>query len=612
MMMKVLLIQPPQWYPISPYLAVPLLAGQLKKDGFEVTARDVNVEFFNSILTAESLRSADEKARNILKELSFDYENADISSIERDGTFEEKSRCLKYLAIKKFYEDNGAEISNLIINIDDAVNVTRDKELFFVPEKLADAKHIIRLALRLYSMPFAPNEIDIDNYFINPLMNLDWKNIKHLSMGSNDNMFYDFFCGIIEDIANEGYDVVSITMTDLSQLVPVFTLSSLFKEKTSAKIVLGGNYTTQIYEDMMKYDEIFSSYFDFVLIGDGELSLPKLCSYLDCKCELSDVPNVVYRSDNRLFSTGFNCSHIDMDEVAYPDFSDYDMSLYFTPEPTFPMQLSKGCYWGKCSFCDYAYGQQGYSPKHIGRIIKEIKHYIKQYHATKFIFVDEAISPKFYNLLATEIIEAGLKINFYSFARLEEGFTPEVLSNLYKAGARLFLWGYECESPRIMELMNKGIDVKKRIDILTYARNAGIWNNGLFIFGYPTETIDEIRQTMDVIRNNRRIIPSCTLSNFSLKKHSILKDGVGSNGIVDYSSNGEFYTVFKDVVDGVSQSDRRTLRRDFQFAFLEENKNSLWSVVFSDFDHLLLYLSKYGCDFVSSYRSEKRICPEFR
>ena len=401
-------------------------------------------------------------------------------------------------------------------------------------------------------------------------------------------------------------------MTDLSQLVSVFTLASLLKEKTDAKIVLGGNYATQIYEDMMKYDEIFDSYFDFVLIGDGEHSLPKLCSYLDGRCNLSDVPNIVYRSENKIVSTGFNCDSIDMDELAYPDFSDYDLSLYFTPDPTFPMQLSKGCYWGKCSFCDYAYGQQGYCPKHIGRIIKEIRHYVKTYRASKFIFVDEAIPPKFYNLLATAIIEAGLKINFYSFARLESGFTPEVLANLYKAGARLFLWGYECESPRIMELMNKGIDVEKRIDILTDARNAGIWNNGLFIFGYPTETLDEIKQTMDVIRNNRHIIPSCTLSNFALKKHSILKDNVGNNGIVEYSPNGEFYTVFKDVVDGVSQADRRTLRRDFQFAFLEENKNSLWSVVFSDFDHLLLYLSKFGCDYVSSYKSEKRICPEFR
>ena len=161
-------------------------------------------------------------------------------------------------------------------------------------------------------------------------------------------------------------------------------------------------------------------------------------------------------------------------------------------------------------------------------------------------------------------------------------------------------------------MMNKGIDVEKRLDILSDARKAGIWNNGLFIFGYPTETLDEIQQTMDVIRNNRDIIPSCTLSNFALKKHSLLKEKPGENGIVDFSSNGEFYTVFKDVVDGVSQQDRRTLRRDFQFSFLDENAHSLWSVVFSDFDHLLLYLSKYGCDYVSSYRSEKRICPEFR
>lgn len=610
--MKVLLIQPPQWYPISPYLAVPLLAGQLKKEGFEVTARDVNVEFFNSILNRASIKKADENARQILNELSSGYIDSDIKIIEQNGTFEEKSRYLKYLTIKKFYDDYGSEIPSLIENIESAVNATRDIEQFYIPEKLAQAKHIIRLALRLYSMPYAPNEIDLDNYFINPLMNLDWKNIRHLSSEKSENMFYDYFRRLTDEIAREDYDVISVTMTDLSQLVPVFTLASLLKEKTRSKIVLGGNYTTQIYQDMMEYKEIFSSYFDFVLIGDGEISLPKLCRYLDGKSDFSEVPNIVYRSGDNVISTGFNCEKIDMDELAYPDFSDYDMSLYFTPDPTFPIQLSKGCYWGKCSFCDYAYGQQDYCPKHIGRIIKEIKHYVKTYHATKFIFVDEAIPPKFYNLLATAIIEAGLKINFYSFARLEAGFTPEVLANLYKAGARLFLWGYECESPRVMELMNKGIDVEKRIDILTDARNAGIWNNGLFIFGYPTETLDEIKQTMSVIRSNRSIIPSCTLSNFALKKHSILKDNVGDNGIVDYSSNGEFYTVFKDVVDGVSQADRRTLRRDFQFAFLDENKNSLWPVVFSDFDHLLLYLSKFGCDFVSEYRSEERICPEFR
>ncbi len=612
MMSKILLIQPPQWYPVSPYLAVPLLAAQLKNEGFDVKSCDLNVEFFNFILTKETAIRSDKEAREILNELSVDYENANIAEIEQFGDYYEKTRCLKYLTIKKFYQDYGEELPYIIDNVENAVNVTRDKELFFIPEKLTEAKHIIKLALRLVSMPFAPNEIDFDNYFANPLLNLDWSNIKEQVNDKSVNMFYDYFDKFTDSVKADGYDIVTIAMTDLSQLIPVFTLASMIKSKTNAKVIVGGNYATQIYEDMMNFDEIFTSYFDYVLIGDGEISITKLCSHIEGRIDISDVPNIVYYCVDKVISTGFSCDKIDMDSLAYPDFSDYDMSKYFTPDPTFPIQLSKGCYWGKCSFCDYAYGQQGYSPKHIGRIIKEIKHYIKTYKAKKFIFVDEAIPPKFYNLLATAIIEADLKINFYSFARLETGFTPEVLANLYRAGARLFLWGYECESPRIMEMMNKGIDVDKRIEILSNARNAGIWNNGLFIFGYPTETIDEIKETMTVIRNNRRIIPSCTLSNFALKKHSILKEIIGENGIMGYSSNGEFYTVFKDVIDGVSQADRRTLRRDFQFDFLDENANSLWPVVFSDFDHLLLYLSKYGCDYVSSYRSEKRVCPEFR
>ena len=117
---------------------------------------------------------------------------------------------------------------------------------------------------------------------------------------------------------------------------------------------------------------------------------------------------------------------------------------------------------------------------------------------------------------------------------------------------------------------------------------------------------------MDVITNHRDVISSCTFSNFALKKHSKLVEEIGKNGVFEYAPNGEFYTVYKDKIEGVEQMERRALRRNFQFDFLDKNAHALWSVVFSDFDHLLLYLSKYGCDFVSGYRSENRVAPEFR
>ncbi len=613
-MTKILLIQPPQWYPITPHLAVPLLAGQLKAAGFRTDIADLNVRFYNRILTPAHLAAADTAARKDLARLTEVYQNADLDAIRETGDYEEKTRALKYLTLQKFYAEHGAEIPALIGEIETAVRTMREPDLFYDPEKLPAAKHQLRLALRLASMPYAPNELDLDNYFANPLLNLDWANVKKQTADRSVNMFYDYLSQEVRSIAEKDYGIVCISLTDLSQLIPVFTLASFLKVHTGAKVVVGGNYATQISEDIARFDEILRSYIDFISIGDGEAALVALCRALDGQLPLSDVPNLMYWSEDgqRIVNTGFSCAHFDMNALAYPDFTGYDLTQYFTPEIIFPVQLSKGCYWGKCTFCDYAYGQQGYAPKRIPRIIDELRYFVETYHASKFIFVDEAIPPAFYNKLALAILEAGLKINYYSFARLEDGYTPEVLKNLYDSGARLFLWGYECESLRIMKMMNKGINAERRLEILTHARNAGIWNDGLFIFGYPTETMEEIEATQRVIREHRREIPSVTLSNFALKKHAQLLEEIGGNGVYDFAPNGDFYTVYRDRIDGVAMADRRAVRRNFQFDFLDENAHALWSVVFSDFDHLLLYLSKYGCDFVSGYRSEHRVSPEFR
>ena len=77
--------------------------------------------------------------------------------------------------------------------------------------------------------------------------------------------------------------------------------------------------------------------------------------------------------------------------------------------------------------------------------------------------------------------------------------------------------------------------------ILTDSHEAGLWNNGLFIFGYPTETPEEIEATMAVIRENRDLINSCTLSNFALKKHSLLKEHIGENGVLRYEDGEPFF-----------------------------------------------------------------------
>lgn len=610
--MKILLLYPPQWTPNSPYLALPLLSAQLKKHGYETKIKDINIEFFNFILTKENLQNCFVQAMDFYVSFKDEvYEKyAEAEKNFQSYTFDEQMKLIKFKRISEFVLDS-EKTQAVIDECEKAVDVLKSKDKFYDPEILFESKKIIQEALKIASLPFAPNEMIYDNYFANPLLKLDWENIDFQCKHRGTNMFYDFFVAKVEELKKEECDLICISVPDLSQIIPAFTLSRIIREKTGKPVAIGGNYITQNKQDFSNHPEIFNEYCDYLLVGDGESSIVELAKYIEDKIGIEDVGNLMYLQGAKVMCNP-KAKDIDFPEVAYADFDDIDFSQYFSPETVIPMQLSKGCYWGKCTFCDYYYGQQCFDIKKIDAVIAEIKYFMEKYNVKHFLFIDEAIPPKYYNELANAILKNGLEIYFYSFVRLEKGFTRDVFENLYKAGFRLGLWGYESYSERIMQMMNKGIDVNERLRILRDAKEAGIWNNGLFIMGYPTETREEIEKTISVIYENRDIIHSCTPSNFSLKKNAILMDFIGENGLLGYETNGEFYVVLKDKIDGVPQWERREIRRKFHSDYIEANKHCLWPINYSDTDHILLYLSKYTCDYVSGYRSENDICLQFR
>lgn len=610
--MKALLLFPPQWTPNSPYLALPLLSAQLKKHGIESDIRDINIEFFNHILTEKNLSEKLDEAKKIFaslgKTVSEKYPDA-VRNFESYSP-EEKTMLLKFKRISEILAGE-VDTDKTIRDCENAVSVLKSKDKFYDPEILFDAKRTVQDALKIASLPFAPNEIIYDNYFANPVYKLDWVNIDSQCKDPSVNMFIEYYDKTIGSFSFGEYGMICISVPDLSQLIPAFTLSLMLKKASDIPVIIGGNYITQNKDDFMNHTEIFGEYCDYLMVGDGERSIVELSEFISGKREINDVSNLVYLNENKAVCNPA-AKVIDFSEVAYADFDSLDFSLYFSPETVIPMQLSKGCYWGKCTFCDYYFGQQCYDTKNIPDVINELKYFTEKYNVRHFLFIDEAVPPKYYNKLADAILENNLEIYFYSFVRLEKGFTKEVLKNLYRAGMRIGLWGYEAYSERVMKMMNKGIDLSERIRILKDSSEAGIWNNVLFIMGYPTETIEEIEKTISVMYNHRDIVNSCTPSNFSLKKNAILMKFIGSNGLIGFETNGEFYTVLKDKIEGIPQSERREIRRKFHADYIEANKHRLWPINYSDTDHILLYLSKYTCDYVGNYKSERNICLQFR
>ncbi len=606
--MKILFTAVPQWYPASPYLASALLVGQLRGRGFDAESYDFNIEFFNDILTSDHASESLEKAKEFLSSAEFeaDASLSDDINEKRKKTFEIRKRI-----VGDYIKYDGEKAQRTIDKIDWAMSVIKTKELFYDPEKLYEAKDIINSALDMASLPYVPSRIMIDNFIANPVMTYDFADVDYQCKNSDMNMFLPYFEQKLSEKDFSAYSLINISITDLSQIVPGLTLARLLKEKTDAKICLGGNYIYKIAPDLKKIPAIFSEYCDFFIVGDGEIASVELAEYICGKRAIGEVHSLVYADENGSVITNETAPLLDMDNIYYPDYDCYDFDKYLAPEPVIPVQFGKGCYWSKCTFCDFYTGQQKFDMKSVSRAVDEVEFLVNKYGFRHFNFVDEAVPPAFYNAFATELIKRNLKIYYSSFVRLEKAFTADVLENMYNSGARYMMWGYESESPRIMELMNKGIDLSERKRILADSAKAGIWNVVTFLLGFPTETEEELQSTIDVIYDNK-IVDTCVPSNFALKKNAILKNKAESVDITEFHENGDLHISYKYSSLTSTMEEVKARRNRFEKKFLEDTADRLWPHTFTEGDYLMFYLTRYGKDYVKNYRLKyKKDIPKY-
>jgi len=111
------------------------------------------------------------------------------------------------------------------------------------------------------------------------------------------------------------------------------------------KIVFGG------YVSNIGYKELLSNLFiDFIALGEGEKSLLGLMKALNGEQKLQQVTNLAYRENGKIVTTEPEMI-TNLDELPFPDFSDFDLNSYFSPAPIVSTFSSRGCYWRRCAFC---------------------------------------------------------------------------------------------------------------------------------------------------------------------------------------------------------------------------------------------------------------------
>ena len=577
---KVMLIFPPDWYPSKPYLSLPTLTAFLRRAGHRVVQKDVNLEMYDWFFSENCLHFILEKIPKQLERLK---------KVSRDQGFNDEVRELR----QALHGCTLPYFNMLAKKAESAKAIVRSQEFYNV-DRLEWAMNIFREVMYTISLVYAPARICM------PPMETDLtyklfisSDILAAVQDTQVNVYRDVYNHILKPaIEEEEPDIIGISIALSQQLFSSMTFCSMIKEQfPNIHITIGGNTVTRLRDILPKTSNLFSL-FDTVIMYEGETAFLQLINAIGTDRDFSTIPNLIYKD-----STGIHTSTVttaeDMSALPPPDFYGLPLDKYFVPERILSYLSTRGCYWGKCEFCDHGEGYTaGYRAKNIDQIIKEIAYLKNRFHVTHFHFPDESYPPALFKKLTKKLIESDLQISWSTHLRFEESLLDnKVWKDAEKSGCRFLHMGFETGSERGLRLMGKATTIKQIQQSLEFSSRHGVWNHVMGFFGFPGETYEDAKSSMQFLENNKEYVHSIGFGTFDLTKYSPIMKNVKKFGVT-YNKNPDWdlaLNYYFTVKEGLGIEDAEQVLGEF-----EQNHYRGWDLKIYIREYLFLYVTHFG------------------
>lgn len=499
--MKIMLLFPPNWTPSMPHLALPTLTSYLRTHGVDVIQRDLNAEVFDEILTRRYINQA-------LTHLRQDY---GVSASKQPVRHARPSRQQILWALK--------EGPRLAENVQRAKRTIRSAAFYDGAASLGAFETIIQ-CLEIASMPFFPASLHLQSYISAYAVDSSRALLKGVA-DPNHNMFLDIYRrGVLADIEREHPDIVGISIPSMPQMLPGMTLAYLIKDAgLDCHVTVGGPHISMLRDELPHVPPVFTL-IDSAIVFDGEVPLLRLAEALDGDGDLTHVPNLIYRDGDQIRVTERKAPE-KIGDLPLPDFAGFPLDKYLAPDLVLPLLTARGCYFGKCAFCNVGYGEaESFSQLRAEHLAEQMLALHDQYNAKHIFFADEAVTPRNLRNLSPILEDAGTPLHWGGCVRFEKVITAELLQNMARGGCRMVLFGLESASQTIIDYMVKGTELEHMSRILLESTDAGIWNHTFFFFGFPGETLDDAQATVNFLFDHKPAIHSAALGTFLMERYS--------------------------------------------------------------------------------------------
>jgi hypothetical protein len=301
------------------------------------------------------------------------------------------------------------------------------------------------------------------------------------------------------------------------------------------KIAMGGGFANTELRSLS--DPRVFDFFDFITLDDGEAPLMHLIEHVNGTRDLQMLKRTFTRIDQQVVYINHSIApDYKQMQLGTPDYRDLLLDQYISAvEIINPMHklwsdgqwnkltMAHGCYWGKCTFCDISLDYiQRYEPLTASHLCDQVETIIEQTKQRSFHFVDEAAPPALMKAFALEVIKRKIKIIWWTNIRFEKSFTEDLCHLLKASGCIAVSGGLEVASDRLLALIQKGVTVEGVSEVAYHFSKAGILVHAYLMYGFPTETMQETVDSMEVVRQmfEEGILRSAFWHQFAMTAHS--------------------------------------------------------------------------------------------
>jgi anaerobic magnesium-protoporphyrin IX monomethyl ester cyclase len=256
------------------------------------------------------------------------------------------------------------------------------------------------------------------------------------------------------------------------------------------------------------YDKYLDKGADFIIQGEGELTLLELINAIEKQQPTENITGIVFRKEATTIVNPKRPVLKNLDDLPFPAWDLVDIERYKAiwkqskQEFTLNIATTRGCPY-KCNWCAkpiYGNRYNSHSPQYI---VKHIKHLVNTYNVHRFWMCDDifGLKPNWVQEFNAELKKEQLNISYYIQSRVDLLLKEDTIESLAESGLEEVWVGAESGSQKILNAMDKGTTVEQIYEATRLLKEKQIRVAFFIQFGYLGETNEDINKTISMIKD---------------------------------------------------------------------------------------------------------------